>query len=159
MSDNEGIKHRRLHLLTACKVSVMDWNSPLNPTVLWTVSLQSRIRIEHFRIHIYYLLYIYITYIYARLLSHHMINSRRNCSILLSLLTAQRWRFPMQKCHNGPQLRMHNMYILSKLNAIMYALNCISARYAFTIACKKKLKYNSRDLACTIKWLTTELKK
>lgn len=64
MSDNDGVKHQRLHLLTACKVSVMDWNSSLNPTVLWTVSLQSRIRIEHFRIHIYYLLYIYIYYIH-----------------------------------------------------------------------------------------------
>lgn len=74
------------------------------------------------------------------LLSHHMINSRRKCSILLSPLIAQRCWFPMQSFHNRPQLRMHNMYILRKLNAIMSALNCISARYGILYSMQKKKK-------------------
>lgn len=54
-------------------------------------------------------------------------------------LIAQRCRFPMQNIHNGPQLRMHNMYILRELNAIMSALNCIPARYGALYALRHKI--------------------
>lgn len=108
--------------------SVYRWNGPLSPPVLWAYL--------HSHSHITY--YVCYVHLYHAAISSHDKQQQETWHSFVPLIAPQCW-FPMQNIHNGPQLRMHNMYILRKLNAIMSALNCISARYAVLYALQHKI--------------------